>query len=122
LHPEVANAPVIRLGLALYLNAWFDLDYERDASEYEPIKRSDCFTYAADYDFDDEQREDLWYYIVRMDRAYLKYRRDTAPPPDEGKGVSAVSGTLKDLGETAFQQAGGRIAGARKQSRRRRRA
>jgi hypothetical protein len=78
---DLANPPVLRLGLALYLNAWFDLDFERNREDYEPIKRSDCFSYASDYDFDFEQAEDLWYYIARMDRGFLKHKKDTAPPP-----------------------------------------
>jgi hypothetical protein len=73
----------LQLGLALYLNAWFDLDFERDASEYRPIKRSDCFEYARDYDFDEWQSDDLWFYIARMDRAYLKWRKETAPKKPE---------------------------------------
>jgi hypothetical protein len=86
------NPPQLRLGLALYLNAWFDMDFERNVGEYQPIKRSDCFSYARDYELDDWQAEDLWYYIARMDRDYLKWRKDTAPkPPDvptrKGSGV-----------------------------------
>jgi predicted phosphoadenosine phosphosulfate sulfurtransferase len=63
------------------------LDFERNAGEYQPIKRSDCFSYAHDYDFDDWQAEDLWYYVARMDRAYLKYRKATAPTPPSEKRV-----------------------------------
>jgi hypothetical protein len=68
------------------LNAFFELDFERDVSKFEPIRRSSCFEYANDYDFDLFQTEDLWYYILRMDKAFLKYRFDNRPkPPKEPK-------------------------------------
>lgn len=89
------NSPKLFLGLALYLNAFFDLDFERYASDYEPIKRSDCFAYARDYEFSDCQREDLWYYVARMDKAYLAYRKQTAPKPPPDKGATRVRGKGK---------------------------
>jgi hypothetical protein len=77
---------MLYLGLALFLNAFHDLDYERDLSEYEPISRSACFAYAHDYGLDAIQTDDLWYYVSRMDRAYLKYRFDNRPkPPPKGQ-------------------------------------
>jgi hypothetical protein len=54
---------MLYLGLALFLNAFHDLDYERDLSEFEPISRSACFAYAHDYGFDAIQTDDLWYYV-----------------------------------------------------------
>lgn len=83
------NVPLLRFGLALFFNAWFDLDTERDRPELVPISRSACFNYARDYDFDECQREDLWFYIQRMDNAALKWqseenKRRKPPPPPEG--------------------------------------
>jgi hypothetical protein len=80
------NAPALRLGLALYFNAFFDLDTERDRGELQPIARSMCFQYAHDYEFDECQTDDLWYYIQRMDLAALKWQKEAnernRPPPE----------------------------------------
>lgn len=32
-----------------------------------------CFQYAKDYEFDEEQKEDLWYYIRQMDIEFLQW-------------------------------------------------
>lgn len=81
------NAPVLRFGLALYFNAFFDLDTERDRVELMPIARSAVFQYAIDYDFDEWQADDLWFYIKRMDLASLKWQKDlnknALPPPGD---------------------------------------
>ena len=78
---RMQNAPQLRLGLALYLNAWYDLDLERDRSKFDPIKRSSCFDYAFDYDLSEEQTDDLWFYIGRMDREFLKWWKTKQPKP-----------------------------------------
>jgi hypothetical protein len=78
---RMQNAPRLHLGSALYFNAWYDLDLERDRSKLERIKRSSCFEYAYDYDFTEEQTEDLWYYIQRMDREFLKWWQSKQPKP-----------------------------------------
>lgn len=69
----------------MYLNAWYDLDWERNVSEYEPISRRACFDYAHDYGFDALQTEDLWYYVARMDREYLTWKHKNAPKQREPK-------------------------------------
>lgn len=74
------NKPNLFFGLALYLNAWHELDSERSRAEYERIKRSSCFDYACDYDFDFEQTEDLWHYVSRMDREFLSWFKSKQPP------------------------------------------
>jgi hypothetical protein len=72
--------------MAIYFNAFHELDFERDASSFEPIKRSVCFEYARDYGFDDLQTDDLWYYISRMDKGYLKYRHSQLPKDKKPTG------------------------------------
>lgn len=67
---------MLRLGLALYFNAFFDLDTERDRADLQSIPRSKCFQYARDYELDEWQSDDLWYYIQRMDLASLKWQKD----------------------------------------------
>lgn len=77
------NGPVLKLGLALYLNAFFDLDNERRRGKYEFIPRSACFQYAVDYELDEWQSDDLWYYVSHMDLALLKWQKDKEPPTPE---------------------------------------
>jgi hypothetical protein len=95
---EIVNAPILRLGSALYLNAWFELDVERDRSKLEPVKRSSCFDYASDYDFDFDQTEDLWFYIQRMDREFLKFWKTKLPRSPQG-GRGARGGKVRQRGD-----------------------
>jgi hypothetical protein len=83
---DMINPPELFFGLALYLNAWHELDGERDRNKLEPIRRSSAFEYARDYAFDEIQCEELWLYIRDMDREFLKFfkgkiPKDTAPKP-----------------------------------------
>lgn len=32
-----------------------------------------CFAYAEDYELDEEQRDDLWFFINNMDREFLSW-------------------------------------------------
>lgn len=73
LSPKIVNKPELFFGLALYLNAWYDLDTERDRTKYQRINRSMCFQYAIDYELSEEQKEDLWYYINAMDQEFLAW-------------------------------------------------
>lgn len=78
------------LGLALYLNAWYDLDSERPVNEagVGRIPYTSILAYAKAYDFDYEQMSDLCRYVREMDGAYVKYLREKAPkPPKTGKGA-----------------------------------
>lgn len=75
------NKPVLKPGLALYLNAWFELDGERDRSTYERIKRSDTFNYAYDYGFTWWQTLDLWFFVRKMDAEFFEWWKKKHPPP-----------------------------------------
>ncbi len=72
--PErIANAPELKPGLNLFLQAFFDLDAERThALTLTPIPWTSIKAYAEAYDFDDEQTEDLLYHVRRMDDEHLK--------------------------------------------------
>jgi len=72
--PErIANAPELKLGLELYLFAFFDLDAERThAFSPTPIPWSSIKSYAEFYEFSFEQTEELFFYIREMDNAHLK--------------------------------------------------
>jgi len=68
-------------GNALFLNAWFDLDTERDRPHR--ITRAMCFQYASDYWFDEEQMEDLWFYINHMETEFIPWWKKKQPKPRE---------------------------------------
>jgi hypothetical protein len=76
---KIAKSPQLFLGLAIYLNAWHELDGERDRNTLEPIRRSSVFAYAEDYKLDELQREDLWFYVREMDREFLKWYKNKIP-------------------------------------------
>lgn len=70
---RIANAPELRIGLQLYLDAYFDLDSERSHSMAPTsIPWTSIATYAKAFEFDEEQTEDLFYFIRRMDKEHLK--------------------------------------------------
>lgn len=71
---SIENAPQLMLGLELYLQAFFDLDSERDTSQevIPVIKWSSIKNYAEAFDFDEEQTESLFKHIRKMDLAHLE--------------------------------------------------
>jgi hypothetical protein len=65
---RIQNAPELDYGLSLYLDAFFDLDSERShAQGVVMIPFSRIVGYADAYGFDQEQKEDLIYFIRGMD-------------------------------------------------------
>lgn len=72
--PErIANAPELQQGLQLYLQAFFDLDCERShAMAPTAIPWTSVQDYAKAFEFDEEQTEDLHFFIRRMDSEHLK--------------------------------------------------
>lgn len=90
---RVENKPYLFLGMALYLNAWFELDTERERPR--SISRSICFQYAYDFDLTEEQRDDLWFYIQRADTVFLEWWKKKQPKPRPSKG--AKGGGSKDV-------------------------
>ncbi|WZB35695.1 tail chaperonin [Enterobacteria phage FtMidnight] len=70
---RIANAPELQIGLQLYLQAFFDLDSERSHSMgVTPIPWSSIATYARAFEFDEEQTEDLFYFIRKLDQEHTK--------------------------------------------------
>ena len=63
-------------GLALYANAYINLDSERGWGE--PIPWSKCVAYGHEYGFSDRQIEDLIDYTRAIDRVVLKKREADA--------------------------------------------
>ena len=74
---RMQNKPDLYFGNALFLNAWFDLDQERERPSR--ITRTMCFQYALDYDFELDQRDDLYYYVIGMDAEFLTWWRKKQP-------------------------------------------
>ena len=72
--PErIANAPELRIGLNLYLQAFFDLDSERShALAPTPIPWLSISEYGKVFEFSEEQTEDLFYFVKIMDSEHLK--------------------------------------------------
>lgn len=70
---RIANAPELHLGLELFLNAFFDLDSERQAGfGIGPIPWSKIREYATAYRFDDELTEDLMFFVKQLDNAHME--------------------------------------------------
>lgn len=70
---KIANAPELKLGLSLYMQAFFDLDSERShSSGPSPIPWTSIKQYSEAWDFDEEQTEDLLYLVREMDKFNLK--------------------------------------------------
>lgn len=70
---RIKNAPVLRLGLGLYLGMFFDLDAERShAMGLTAIPWTAIKEYAEFYSFDVDQCEDAFLIIRRMDDAHLR--------------------------------------------------
>lgn len=70
---RIKNAPELLPGLGLYLGAFFDLDSERThAFGPAAIPITAILAYAAAFKFDEDQTEDLIYFIREMDKENLK--------------------------------------------------
>jgi len=70
---RIANAPELKPGLLLYMQAFFDLDSERShAFGPTPIPWTSIYQYTKAFELDPEQTEDMFYFIKAMDSANLK--------------------------------------------------
>lgn len=69
---RIAEAPELRPHLLLYIQAFFDLDSERShAMAPTAIPWSKIKDYANAYSFDEEETEDLLFFIRKMDVDHL---------------------------------------------------
>jgi hypothetical protein len=73
-------------GLALYYIAFLDLTSTRHPGG--PISWFSIEQYADRKQLDDEQREDLHFYIGRMDKTFLDFhdKKSEVKKPPKGKG------------------------------------
>ena len=70
---RIANKPILKKGLDLYMQAFFDLDSERQVSmSISPIPWSSVANYSKFYKFDEYQTIALFYYIREMDNQHIK--------------------------------------------------
>lgn len=70
---RIENAPELIRGLELYLLSFFDIDSDRDcAFSMRPLSWASVRNYAILNKFDEEQTEDLHFFIRKMDEAHLK--------------------------------------------------
>lgn len=69
----IQNAPVLWMGLELFFGAYGDLDGDRPSGwNVRPIPWTAMRDYCDCYEITGEQREDLFYFVRAMDRAYMK--------------------------------------------------
>lgn len=69
----ILNKPELYVGLQLYLDAFFELDSERNHGQgVMAIPLSRVRDYANAHEFDEEQTADLIYFIRIMDTDHLK--------------------------------------------------
>lgn len=69
---SIINAPQLNKGLSLFFKAYIDLDSER--THYQgptPIPWSRIKDYAVSHDFDEEETDDLFYFVKEMDNFNL---------------------------------------------------
>ena len=78
LPPQIQNAPEIPLGMELYIVAFQDLDSSRMPAfnGVAPIPWLAINEYAQALGLDDDETEDLHFFIRRLDHFYIKYYRD----------------------------------------------
>lgn len=72
----IANAPVLEIGLDLFFTAFMDLNSCRNIGVGEgPIPWTAKQMYAKEeLNLEGEQRDDFFYYINRLDTAYLDHK------------------------------------------------
>lgn len=68
------NAPSLSLGLEIYYEAYMDLCTTRGGMGDGPIPWHHAMDYAARCSMDEEQTDELWFYLTQMDEAWLKFQ------------------------------------------------
>lgn len=72
---KIAEAPQLRFGLEIYYAAFMDLTMSRSTTGFGvgSIPWHVINEYAKVYEYDEEQREDLHFYLGRMDTAFQEH-------------------------------------------------
>lgn len=77
---KIKNAPEVETGLDLYIQGFFDLNTSRTIGMEEgPIPWSAIDGYCNSLELEDDQREDMFFFIRKLDSAYLDYFRSKQP-------------------------------------------
>ena len=83
---RIENAPELEIGLQLYLQAFFDLDSERShGNGLVQIPWTSIAAYAQAFAFDEEQTEDLFYFIRKLDSEHLTRLSNKQKAASNGK-------------------------------------
>lgn len=90
---RIANAPELRIGLEIYYAAFLDLISDRAGMGDGPISWLVINEYAKRHHLDDEQAEDLYYYLSALDETYLGHVKQ------KNKGGKQADGP-KTMGKT----------------------
>jgi hypothetical protein len=78
----LANAPELFFGLELYYIAFLEISTSRVAAG-APVSWLSTSQYADALRLSDEQREDLFFFVSKMDEAYLNYQETKSKPPSK---------------------------------------
>lgn len=73
---KIANAPEIAFGLDVFYIAFMDLTSCRGTGygTEGPISWLSINSYADAKEFEEEQREDMFYFVQKLDMCYLDYK------------------------------------------------
>ena len=76
--PErIANAPDLHLGMDLYFTAFIELSSCRPVGMgMGSIPWTSIADYGEAYGFDGEQRDDLFFFVRALDKAFLDYYKE----------------------------------------------
>lgn len=74
----IANAPELFFGLELYYIAFFEL--RRGVEQNLLIQWLSIAQYAQMNQFSEEQKEDLFFFVDKMDEAFIKFHRPKDTP------------------------------------------
>jgi len=81
---KIANAPVLAMGMELYYNAYIELSTCRPSGwGASPIPWSAISDYGRTFEFDEEQFDDLFFFVRALDSAFLDYHKEKS---EQGKG------------------------------------
>lgn len=70
----IESAPELWIGSELWFGAFLDLDGDRPSGwDIRPIPWMVIKDYARTYDFEEDQANDLFYFVRGMDKAYIKH-------------------------------------------------
>jgi hypothetical protein len=73
--PKAAvETPELQVGLDFYMEAFIDLGTCRGGMGDGPIPWHHCMAYADNLELDQEETDDLWYIIAKLDEAWLEYQ------------------------------------------------